>query len=1008
MLALGMGARAVTTPRLPTQRRSLLRRVRGPRQTGAAVMNNAVFMIPHVRGAGFAVDVHHDPAIGSVPSVDELDTVSTLVTQWTGLLRALTLCGYRAVELFVEVAPDSATERLLLDVATLGLGSADVADDELGDVRGNEPALLVALTLDPLWPFGEPAGAPITVPLPEAAMGAVDGVFAPVHEAQRGWIAFTADDEDLAAARDGLITRGRALADLLAVTVADTWGREVNPIGEPAGLSWVFDDRNWWFPPDAPDRPRSDGRILLGALKTVAEPLRTGAIDVEAFAVEQVARKHDPRLLSPSGSFANLTRTHSGGQPLDAAVNAYRGRVASLTTADLPALLETAEIIDERFTWTDAVLTMIEHGALGAAHRLLPGKPQTAPSNSALTSTPEWTIPQVTGQWDAAPSLGRLDTLIFNQAGNAISGFWQQRRLNTLEDGTTSMIRYAISGIKSGGDRDGGPLSFAVDCVELPTADEVGPFPPTSGEITVTGVPGELSLDVDVGDGHQVHEFTRTEGPIDGAHQTERTMDGLPDALKQRIRAFRDAPLHYEELKGAYRLLSIALMYLQRFLEEQPELQALLTLMDDFLAEVDAPGVVPFLDNDELLATAGFYVKSELAGVQALGSDTALSVLLQMFRLTYSHHSSVQLQRIYGLLIMPEGPGDFRYQWRLIDTWLRGPAYGVSYATGTGTFELRRVNTKGEQIGLVVSRAIELHATEIGTVFGKATGPGDFKDWMNLDRTTRDIVPHLDGATLSLIGMSGGWLIAESTGTIDVTLQPSDSGPPLRGYVDAALLKFPIFEGFPEQLDPEAVYDRAGKVKDLVETLKEVRDMVKEGLKESVKKGLNEGARGFKKVRPDFKVSTLDGWIETADGQPTKPVQGPVPVEEYVDDDGTWARFETDEYELTTTFRDGVRQMLLENLPLFTGLGEVVIEGNASKLEPENGPPDYNEKLSRDRAVSVLTAMYDILGPQLAIPFGDMRVRGLGNTNATGEEGSDEAIDRRVDVVIRGSIRMRS
>ena len=304
----------------------------------------------------------------------------------------------------------------------------------------------------------------------------------------------------------------------------------------------------------------------------------------------------------------------------------------------------------------------------------------------------------------------------------------------------------------------------------------------------------------------------------------------------------------------------------------------------------------------------------------------------------------------------------------------------------------------------MISRTIDLAATEIGTVYGKATGPGDFDDWMNLDRTTRDIAPHLDGATLTLIGFSGGWLIAESTGTIDVTLQPSDSLPPLRGYIDAALLEFPLFEAPAEELDPEAIYDRATETKDLIDTLKEIGEAVKKGLEESAKKGLKEGARGFKKVKPDFKLSTLDGWIRTANNQPTKPVQGPVAIEDYVDDDGTWARFERDEYELTPQFRAAVRQMLLHNLALFTGLGEIVIEGNASHL----GPDDYNVRLSRDRAVSVLTAMYDILGPQLAVPFGDISVRGLGSTNATGEPESDNALDRRVDVIIRGLVRMRS
>jgi outer membrane protein OmpA-like peptidoglycan-associated protein len=960
-------------------------------------VNNAMFMIPHVRGAGFVLDVYHDPAVGSVPSVDELQAMSTLITQWSGLLRALALCGYRAVELFVEVEPATATQRLLLDVGTLGLGSADIVPDELGGVRGEAPALLVAVTLDPLWPFGERAGVPLALPLPVGEIEAIDGAHAPVHETQRGWIAFTADDPDLAAARDGLVERGRTLAALLAGTVTTTWGRALAPAGPPAGLSWLFDDRNWWFPPDAPDRPRPDARLLGNTLRAVAEPLRTGAINISAFVTEQVARKHDPRLLSPSGSFANLTRTYAGQSP-DAAVGAYRDRVSSLTTADLPGLLETADVIDDRFTWTDAVLAMIEHGAVGAAHRLLPGVPESVITTWPMPSTPEWTIPQVTGQWDADPTVGRKDTLILNQAGTSIAGYWQLHYPMELE-------RYQLAGTLLRRDTDGS-LVFTVQCWAQPGLGDVGPFLETPGEIKVLPVAGaapELLLETDVAGDPGIYLFAKTAGPVDGAHQTEATMAGLPEPLKERIRALRDAPLHYEEFKGAYHLLATAATFIQRFLEEQPELQALLELMQEFKEAADD---VSFVSNDELLATAGFYVKSILAGLQALGSDTALSVLLQMFRLTYSDHYSVELQRIYDLKVLPEGIGDFRYQWRLINVSMIGPpGLGVGHARGTGTFELRRVNASGQEIPPVVSRTIDLYANEIGTVMTlKATGPGDFPDWMNLDRTTRDIVPHLDGATLSLIGASGGWLIAESTGTIDVTLQPNDGLPPLRGYIDAALLEFPIFDPLTDELDPEEVYDRSKQVKDLVDTLKEIAEKVKKGLEESAKKGLKEGVKGFKKIKPDFKMSTLDGWIRTADGQPTKPVQGPVPIDEYVDGDATWARFATGKYELTPEFRGAIREMLLQHLALFTGLGEVVIEGNASQV----GSDDYNTRLSRDRAVSVLTAIYDILGPQLAIPFGDLRVRGLGSSQATGDPESDEAIDRRVDVIIRGSVRMRS
>ncbi len=91
---------------------------------------------------------------------------------------------------------------------------------------------------------------------------------------------------------------------------------------------------------------------------------------------------------------------------------------------------------------------------------------------------------------------------------------------------------------------------------------------------------------------------------------------------------------------------------------------------------------------------------------------------------------------------------------------------------------------------------------------------------------------------------------------------------------------------------------------------------------------------------------------------------------------------------------------------MLTGAGEVVIEGNASRLAREEA---YNVRLSRDRAGSVLLAMYDILGPQIGIPWGDLRVRGLGSSQSTDPDPeSDLALDRRVDVTIAGSIRMRS
>jgi outer membrane protein OmpA-like peptidoglycan-associated protein len=507
--------------------------------------------------------------------------------------------------------------------------------------------------------------------------------------------------------------------------------------------------------------------------------------------------------------------------------------------------------------------------------------------------------------------------------------------------------------------------------------------------------------------------FAPTKSGLGGAHPTERSMAGLPEHAKERIRTLRDAPLHHTELVGAVELLRIALVHIQRYLEERPDWHGIRALIDDFKEMVDTEfAVFPvFLQNEELLATAAFYIKSELATLQPLGSLSALSTLLQMFSLTHVHPPSLELQRIYDLEVQPDGFGNFLYQWRLIDINMYGLVVGAGGAVGSGTFELQRVDADGNTIPPVISRDIDLFAVQGGTDLQVATyeGPGDFDDWMYLSPSGRDIVPALDGATLSLIGFAGGVaVVVESTGTIDVTLSPNDDLPPLTGRIDPVLIDVPLFAPAPEEIDPADAYDRAEQVNELKDIVKEA---IEKGYEKYVEKGLKKGIKAgakkaIKSIPVDFNGFTLDGWIRTADGQPTRPDPAPVPVSEYAGNDDDWARFAFDEYELTDEFRNAIRQFLLENLPLLTGAGEVVIEGNASRLAREEA---YNVRLSRDRAGSVLLAMYDILGPQIGIPWGDLRVRGLGSSQSTDPDPeSDLALDRRVDVTIAGSIRMRS
>jgi outer membrane protein OmpA-like peptidoglycan-associated protein len=977
-------------------------------------MKNSTFVIPHLRGHGFLLTAMPDLAIGADPTFDDLEAIDVLLEGWSGLLRALALAGYRCVELFVEIDPMNAVERLLCNPATLGAGMAELADDELGDVRATAPAMMVALTLDPLSPFdepssapiapfsslGKPVGAPIALDLPKATIEAIDGVVAPVSRTERGWIAFTSDESSLHAGRNQLIDGGVAVADALADTIAGAWALQPDPRGAPTGLGFLFDDRNWWFPPRAPDRPDSPARLLHDVLGAVAGPLRAGAADIPSFIRQQVVRRRDPRTLTPGGSFAELTRAWTSKDPT-VGVDAYRDRVDGLVVADTGvAMVSITDILDGRFMWTDAVMLMVEHGAIGVAHRLLPGVPSTSLSGMPLPSTPEWTIPQLTGQWDAKPGSTRNDTLILNQSGTLISGYWQ------LHHHALPLERWQLSGKQSADNRNGGPLTFDVEVWPQPAPDDPPPAQTIAGQLVVAAIAGavpDLTLDVDIGiRGEHGYLFAKTLGVIDDAHVTESSMFGLSEPQKAKFRALRDAPLHYKEQQGAAILLKIAIDHIVRYLEELPDLQGLRDLMDDFRDAVNTNrAAIPMLDNKELLATSGYYIKQVLSKVHPSGEDDALSKLVEMLRYTYVWPSSLEIQQFYDLVFFPDGYDlDFQYQWRITNVSILGAGFGLGGAAGQGTFELRRVGTDGAQIGPVTSRTIDLLVEQAGSIVeepGFKDLPADLSQWMMLWPTNRDIVPALDGATLSLCGFSGSVLIFESAGTMEVELAPNDHLPPLRGLVSPPLLSVPIVNPLGDDATPDDIKDRAEAIKDLIDGLKDVgKQVAKRGFK---------GLKSAKQLlKPKAHFSNVDGWIRNAADTSFKPEVAPVPVETYSQKKETWARFGTGKYELTTDFRDAIRQFLLDHLPLLAAIGEVTIEGNASQV----GQPDYNTRLSRDRASSVLTAMYDILGPQLATPWGDLVVRGLGSSQSTGPPGSDLDIDRRVDVIIRGAVRLRS
>jgi len=666
----------------------------------------------------------------------------------------------------------------------------------------------------------------------------------------------------------------------------------------------------------------------------------------------------------------------------------------------------TAADIDRKFTWVDAVLTMIEHGAVAVGHRLLPSHPETSLGpNAVFASTPEWTTPQLTGQWDATAS---RDTIILNQAGNAINGHWQQRVGSSLR-------HYVIDGMKISGDRQGGPLTYAVKIWDQPDVeqqhnvdDELGPLRDGDANIEVSqpssGI-ATLTLVAAVGGSETARTFTRS--PLGGqAHHTAWTLNGLPEVVRERFLQLRDAPLHYAEIVFVERLIARAVEYVERFINEAPSTVALEAMMTDFRHALEddmrtAPGTNNFdrfTDNDELMVRARFYVTATLLEVRPAGGDSHLTLLKAMFRATF--RTTLWLQEIYGLPILevPDG-AYFRYRWKFHDINMIGGAYVVGAAVGTGAFELQRVDARGQAIGPLISRTIDLKTIEGGMVYGPIFGPDDIDDWKFFDPTYRDITPHLDGAEFSMLSMGASWLAAKSSSSIEVLLGPTDGLPPVTGRIDAALLEPDFLDPSADPTDPADIHGQTAKAKDMVESANELSEELND-------KGLKGGMKwGTRLLKPDVSGSTTFGWLRSAAGAPRKPPEVSIDAGDYVDSDSdTWARFDTNRYDIADDFRDRIRQCLLWNLTLFSTIGELVVTGHAS----QDGPDDYNFRLSRDRAVAVLTAVYDILGPQLAIPLGDVRIVGKGSTEATGEPESDEAYDRRVDFSIAGSVRLRS
>ena len=992
-------------------------------------MQHSPFTVPRLLGFGHRRNVWPPDH----PHASDLDD---LVSSWSGLLRGCVLMGHRVVEITLEQAPVTASQRTLLDVPALVAYDAVLpptggVDDGLDGVRAMAPTVLATIRLEPLHLFGDRGGPPLALDLPVDDLASLPDVH--VHLSAEGvaWIGVTSDSSGWGAAMGDLADKGPEISEAFVPVLVQSWHRAPTPAGPPAGLSWVLRASSWSFPPATADTPSRSARLLdsgLGLLETTL----SSATDIETFVREQIVTGQDPTFWDRQGSFSRVSRQLTGYLP-GGVIEAYRDRVGLLTQVEPDEVRATAQVLADRFMWVDAVLVMAQHGAIGVIQQVVGGHPETADApDTVFWRDREWTATALTGQWDVdSVPPGRLptDTLLLNQAGSLISGYWQHRILS----GDQGLLqRYVLLGQMTSGSALDGQVTYEVTLWQQPEGavwlTDTPSLGETCGTATLTVDAGALSrgsaqllLDATVTCVHQVSgEYRFIPSPeMSGAHHTEFTLSGLSEAGKAQARAVRDAPLHYVEADIVDTLADVVVDYVVDFLEnayDAGDVAPLVAAFDEAVGDVS--GMTALAAFDELLPALRRRIQATLEQLRPPGAASYWTVLESMLRLTPT--LSADLQRIFGIQVYDGNV--YYYQWKITNIDAAGGGLGVVRSVGTGTFHIRRVEVveqNGETttvpVGPEVTKPVDLAVTDVGSVLDipttedvkewrrttKATdlatfGPDDMESWNHLGPSGYDVIPVLDGATLSTMGFGGSWLVLESSGTAEVWLAPPGDRPTVTGRIDPSFSgpTLPAIDA--DTTDLNEIKEKAGKWKDLIETGKEVRE--KYGAK-GVK-----GLKKVKKLRPELKMTTMSVWFPDASGASTMPDTAPVDAGSYADEGGaTW--FDTGSYELDGPSRGLLRWFCLLNLPLLTGLNEMIIEGNAS---PRATTEEFNISLSRDRAMSVLTAIADILGPQLATPPGSLLIRGLGSSRSANEPDSNVEWDRRVDVHLLGQIRLRS
>ncbi len=981
-------------------------------------MAEGLFVTPSIRRAGRPTRVTHSLDVGTAaswPGQATTAAIDGLLTQLSGVIRGLHLAGYGVPTVRLEANGTQLEVRLPSRTA----GAHPVQpDDGLAPVRTPaqfKNALFIAVEAKPLELFGPAAKLNLARPL--GSPNHVD--VRQISNAPGAWIVVRCSSLGSDALNVALLD----VAHLLETPITGRWNT-VPAAGSntPTGASFILDRTRWNYPPaDATGRLSGAGAHIDLAWKKFCSSYITGP---NTDRDEWLGDELEIEITTPSLYERLFGKTPQF--PVSEAQDAYERRLAEVGRFLDPAHLDTASGM-KKLAATDVIMTMIEHGIVDPFQSIaLRATPETPP---------EWTTPCLTGTWGA--TTGTNDVVLINQAGRYLEGYLNRRvpanptghaveswafsvEMTTGPGAVQEFTGKAYKIDSSESNNDNSWMSLA----EL-EAHATG-TPATIGTDTVGGstrayfsLTGSTTYDRAFTLAHLNAHISNQLLNTTGATAAIRSLHGPPpypgagttepvpvtqqrravDAEPRRIRRNRSRALHpAEEAVAANILRALLGAALDWSGASGVARLPFITVAEDAITTHlgDEYGPVGPVTDHYFSAVAhaiGQVVRAELQSQSESGGWNSLQTLLLM---TNTSGSKV-LSRFLAIGSVGTSSAQFFYEWKLTDVVSRGGQVFAGGAFGVGTIHFRRVEN-GVATELP-SMPIHLYTFALSSSPGPEFGMDNVPNWTPFDfPADHDLAAHLgNGASMNFTSpLNLGLGPLASNAPTDVTLSPSDRTMNLQGTVSGNLIAMPIYLG----LDSARHDDQVGKWKDGYRR-------IYEGISELTEQGTKLGSRLGKaasRFKPSFGGYTTYGSIGA-------PLTGTAPLASHITSpqdfgvgSGVVSLFPSGLHTLDQQHLRSFRQFLAGYLALLTGpFGGVTAVGHASNL----GPTASNLTLSERRAVSVIEAVRNILGPQLGVPATDIQAIGLGESQASGGPNDNRPSDRRTDLTLEGVVTLR-